>query len=124
MGLKFTRTGLKMNTEYSVLPSPRKSGSQEEIDKAGALPKKQAITICSNSSLAGIPPVDLESQLQLIDQVMSDRSIHCRPGPRRKALQELGLPDDADIPTLMNHWRYRKTQEFYVNERPSDWNRG
>ena len=32
--LKFTRTGLKMNTEYGILPSPRKAGSQEEIDKA------------------------------------------------------------------------------------------
>ncbi len=32
--LKFNRTGLKMQTEYSILPSPRKKGSQEEIDKA------------------------------------------------------------------------------------------
>ena len=32
--LKVNRTGLKMNTEYSILPSPRKKGSQELIDKA------------------------------------------------------------------------------------------
>ena len=32
--LKVNRTGLKMNTEYSILPSPRKKGSQEQIDTA------------------------------------------------------------------------------------------
>lgn len=32
--LKVNRTGLKMNTEYSILPSPRKKGSDEEIKKA------------------------------------------------------------------------------------------
>ena len=32
--LKVNRTGLKMNTEYSILPSPRKKGSDEDIQKA------------------------------------------------------------------------------------------
>ena len=32
--LKFTRTGLKMATEYGILPSPRKKESQAKIDKA------------------------------------------------------------------------------------------
>ena len=32
--LKFTRTGLKMATEYGVLPSPRKKESQAKIDAA------------------------------------------------------------------------------------------
>ena len=32
--LKFGRTGLKMATEYKILPSPRKKESQADIDKA------------------------------------------------------------------------------------------
>ena len=32
--LKFCRTGTGMETEYSILPSPRKKGSQEAIDAA------------------------------------------------------------------------------------------
>ena len=32
--LKFSRTGLKMATEYKILPSPRKSDSQAKIDEA------------------------------------------------------------------------------------------
>ena len=32
--LKVNRVGLKMNTEYSILPSPRKADSQEKIDAA------------------------------------------------------------------------------------------
>ena len=32
--LKVNRTGLKMNTEYSILPSPRKKGSDDEIKAA------------------------------------------------------------------------------------------
>ena len=32
--LKFSRTGLKMNTEYRVTPVNRKAGSDEEIKKA------------------------------------------------------------------------------------------
>ena len=32
--LKFCRAGTGMETEYSILPSPRKSGSQEAIDAA------------------------------------------------------------------------------------------
>ena len=35
--LKFGRTGLKMNTEYKILPSPRKAESQELIDEAWGL---------------------------------------------------------------------------------------
>ena len=30
----FSRTGLKMNTEYKILPGPRKKGFQEKIDAA------------------------------------------------------------------------------------------
>ena len=40
-----------------------------------------------------------EEQLDLVDQVMMDRSITARPGPRKQRLRELGLPDDADIRT-------------------------
>jgi len=32
--LKFTRKGLKMQTEYGILPSPRKGDTQAKIDKA------------------------------------------------------------------------------------------
>ena len=32
--LKITRSGLKMSTEYGILPSPRKKGSDEEIKAA------------------------------------------------------------------------------------------
>ena len=39
--LKFSRKGTKMATEYSVLPSPRKSGSQEEIDSAWSAAQEQ-----------------------------------------------------------------------------------
>ncbi len=30
----FSRSGLKMNTEYKILPAPRKKGAQDEIDSA------------------------------------------------------------------------------------------
>ena len=39
--LKFTRTGLKMQTEYGILPSPRKSNSQGEIDAAWSAAQEQ-----------------------------------------------------------------------------------
>ena len=32
--LKFSRTGMKLETKYAILPSPRKKGSQDLIDKA------------------------------------------------------------------------------------------
>ena len=40
--LKVNRTGLKMNTEYSILPSPRKKGSDEEIKKAWSAGSEEA----------------------------------------------------------------------------------
>ena len=54
-----------------------------------------------------------ERQLELVHFVMMDRSIPSRPGPRRQRLQELGLPDDADIKTLMNYWRFYRSQQLY-----------
>ncbi len=62
--------------------------------------------------------MDLEDQLDLVDQVMMDRSITARPGPRKQRLAELGLPSDADIPTLMNLWRYRRTNNVYTKGQP------
>ena len=62
--------------------------------------------------------MDLEDQLDLVDQVMLDRSITSRPGPRKQRLAELGLPPEADIPTLMNLWRYRRTNQVYVKGQP------
>ena len=62
--------------------------------------------------------VDLEDQLDLVDQVMMDRSIISRPGPRRQRLRELGLPEDANVGTLMNIWRYRATNRRYVKGQP------
>jgi hypothetical protein len=62
--------------------------------------------------------VTLEDQLDLVNQVMLDRSITSRPGPRKQRLRELGLPHDADIPTLMNLWRYRRTNQVYVKGQP------
>ena len=62
--------------------------------------------------------MDLEDQLDLVDQVMMDRSITSRPGPRKQRLAELGLPPEADIPTLMNLWRYRRTNQVYVKGQP------
>ena len=34
--LKFSRSGLKLETKYSILPCPRKEGSQEKISEAWA----------------------------------------------------------------------------------------
>ena len=59
-----------------------------------------------------------DEQLDLVDQVMRDRGVPSRPGPRRQRLKELGLPDDADIATLMNTWRYRSTMRRYVRGQP------
>ena len=62
--------------------------------------------------------MDLEAQLDLVDQVMMDRSLPSRAGPRRQRLKELGLPDDANVGTLMNIWRYRATNRRYVKGQP------
>ena len=62
--------------------------------------------------------MDLEEQLELVHQVMMDRSLPSRPGPRRQRLKELGLPDDANIKTLMNMWRYRRSSEVYLKSQP------
>jgi len=59
-----------------------------------------------------------EEQLELVSLVMADRSIPSRPGPRKQRLRELGLPDDADIRTLMNHWRHRRSNEVYLKPQP------
>ena len=72
--LKVNRTGLKMNTEYSILPSPRKKGSDDEIKAAWSAALKNRVTICSNSWWVAIL-LDLEAQVDLVDQVMRDRSI-------------------------------------------------
>ena len=114
--LKVNRTGLKMNTEYSILPSPRKKGSDEEIKAAWSAAEEAGYDL-SNSSWVAIP-LDLEDQLDLVDQVMLDRTITSRPGPRRQRLRELGLPQDANIGTLMTLWRYRRTNQVYVKGQP------
>ena len=75
------------------------------------------VTICSNSWWVAIL-LDLEAQLKLVNEVMMDRTITSRPGPRRQRLRELGLPPEADIPTLMNLWRYRRTNQVYVKGQP------
>ena len=62
--------------------------------------------------------LDLEAQVDLVDQVMRDRSIVSRPGPRRQRLRELGLPEDANVGTLMTLWRYRRTNQVYVKGQP------
>jgi hypothetical protein len=62
--------------------------------------------------------VNLEDQLDLVDQVMMDRSLPNRAGPRRQRLKELGLPDDANVGTLMNIWRYRRTNQVYKKGQP------
>ncbi len=59
-----------------------------------------------------------EDQLDLVDQVMSDRTLHSRRGPRLRRLKELGLPDDANIPLLMVQWRERASKRFYKNDQP------
>ena len=59
-----------------------------------------------------------EEQLELVNEVMLDRSITSRPGPRKQRLKELGLPDDANIATLMNHWRHRRSNEVYTKGQP------
>ena len=59
-----------------------------------------------------------EEQLELVSQVMADRSLPNRPSPRLKRLRELGLPYDADINTLMNHWRHKAIQERYIRGQP------
>ena len=62
--------------------------------------------------------LDLESQLELVNEVMLDRTITSRPGPRRQRLRELGLPEDANIGNLMTLWRYRRTNQVYVKGQP------
>ena len=62
--------------------------------------------------------LDLEDQVDLVDQVMRDRSITSRPGPRRQRLRELGLPEDANIGNLMVLWRHRRTNQVYVKGQP------
>ena len=62
--------------------------------------------------------MDLEAQLDLVDQVMLDRSLPNRAGPRRQRLKELGLPSDANIATLMSLWRYRRTNQVYKKGQP------
>ena len=62
--------------------------------------------------------MDLEDQLDLVDQVMMDRSITARPGPRKQRLRELGLPDDANIGNLMTMWRYRAVNRCYIKGQP------
>ncbi len=52
--LKINRTGLKMNTEYSILPSPRKKGSQDQIDAAWSAAQDQGYDI--NQLLVGGNP--------------------------------------------------------------------
>ena len=49
----------------------------------------------------------LKRQVDLVDQVMRDRSITSRAGPAlvRQRLRELGLPEDANVGTLMTLWR-------------------
>ncbi len=60
----------------------------------------------------------IEEQLDLIDQVMADRSITSRPGPRIQKLRELGLPSDADITELTAMWRHRATARRYIKGQP------
>ena len=62
--------------------------------------------------------MDLEAQLELVNEVMLDRTITSRPGPRRQRLRELGLPDDANIGNLMVLWRHRRTNEVYTKGQP------
>ena len=59
--------------------------------------------------------MNLEDQLELVDLVMKDRTLPSRPGPRRQRLKELGLPDDANVGTLMRLWRHRRSGEIYLN---------
>lgn len=59
-----------------------------------------------------------EEQLELVSQVLADRSVPARPGPRKQRLRELGLPADADIQTLINTWRYRATMARYRRGQP------
>ena len=119
--LKFSRKGTKMATEYSVLPSPRKVRLSKRTIDQGSLERcpRSRVTICSNSWWVATPSaVDLEDQLDLVDQVMMDRSLPSRAGPRRQRLKELGLPDDANVGTLMTLWRYRRTNRRYVKGQP------
>ena len=62
--------------------------------------------------------MNLEDQVDLVDEVMRDRSITSRPGPRRKRLLELGLPEDANIGNLMVLWRHRRTNQVYKKGQP------
>ena len=52
--LKFSRKGLKMATEYSVLPSPRKADSQAKIDAAWSAAQEAGYDI--NQLLIGGSP--------------------------------------------------------------------
>ena len=52
--LKFRRDGLKLDTVYSILPSPRKAGSQEKIDAAWS--DAQGIGYDINQLLVGVSP--------------------------------------------------------------------
>ena len=52
--LKFSRTGLKMNTQYRVIPMNRKDGSDADIKKAWDKAKEDGYDL--NQLIAGASP--------------------------------------------------------------------
>ena len=59
-----------------------------------------------------------EEQLELVDQVMMDRSLPSRGRVRLKRLYELGLPKDADITQLFRTWQNKATTRAYKENQP------
>ena len=59
----------------------------------------------------------IAEQLELVDQVMKDRSLPSRPGPRRRRLAELGLPSKANVKMLTEMWRAKAIKDRYIYKR-------
>ena len=65
--------------------------------------------------LIGGSPLDLEDQLDLVDQVMMDRSIISRPRPSQTTPAGAGSPPKMPTSkTWMTLWRYRATNRRYL----------
>ena len=62
-----------------------------------------------------------EEQLAIVVEVMEDRSLPNRPGPRVQRMKELGLDlSHAEMMFLWQRYRYESTRKRYVGYVPFD----
>ncbi len=63
-------------------------------------------------------------QLQIVGQVMADRSLPNRARARVSRMRELGLPDDADVARLAGLWVEKRIREVYLNDNSAGTSKG